>query len=130
MIILSMVFVVLAVALLAVGLVRGEEAYYYLSIVASAVAGLALVTGVRLAAAAKSVDDDFDARPSEPRGPTPAIGRVPAPRQRPAGQRNWAPREGGAGVEGGGGVDGVEPEPPDEPPVQVMTPLESTGWAS
>jgi len=112
----SILFVLVAAGLFVAGVLQGDEVYYYLSIVASAIAALALVVGVRTMAAGRS-DDDFDAPPPGQRRPGPAVGRAAAPKQ--LGSRAEAP---GTELE-------VRADPPDEPPAQYVTPIEAARLA-
>jgi hypothetical protein len=56
----SILLVVVAAGLLGAGLLRGSDSFYYGSIVASVVAALALVVGVRRLAEDRPIDDDVD----------------------------------------------------------------------
>jgi hypothetical protein len=121
----SILFVLVAAGLLAVGVALGENAFYYLSIVASAIAALSLLVGVRQATNRRG-DDDFDIRPISTRRPVPAIGNLAVPRQITGGPSAVptaaiasTPHDPASGT-------GVLPDPPDEPSVQAITDLVAT----
>lgn len=142
MIIGSMVFVLVAAGLLVVGLNQGDELYYYLSIVASALAALSLIVGVRLIAAGRAEDDSFDA-PIGVRDIGPAVGRAPAPSafavapaqadrrgpRRRAANRRRDDDQRSAGSATALAVT-VSADPPDEPPVEFATPIEASRVAT
>jgi hypothetical protein len=80
----SIVGVLTAAVLLVVGLIRLDDTLFLSSIVASAVAALALVVGVRQFPAGRLPEVDFDVRPGGPglsRRPGKPIGRAGVPRQ-------------------------------------------------
>jgi hypothetical protein len=74
----SIGLVLVAVLMLIIGLVRGVEAFYYGSIVASALAALALIVGVRQFPSSRIPEADFDVRP---RRDVRAVGAASVPRQ-------------------------------------------------
>jgi hypothetical protein len=84
MIVASLVLVVVAVVLLVIGLVRLDNTLLYSSIVASALAALALIVGVRQLPAGKVPEADFDVRPTRPGWrPRPVGIAAPLPQSRP-----------------------------------------------
>jgi hypothetical protein len=117
----SISFVLVAAGLLVAGLVSGESTYYYLSIVASALAALALVAGVRQIASRRSAEDDFDVRPIPVQRPGPAIGHVAVPHQIGTPE----PARVAAGLAHELGAEGRRPDPPDEPAPQSITAVEA-----
>ncbi len=78
----SILLVLAAAGLFIAGLIRGSELLYYASIVASALAALALIVGVRQLPAARMPEEDFDLGVT--RSPRP-MGRVAIPSQTAAG---------------------------------------------
>lgn len=119
MIIGSILFVFVAAGLLVTGFRSGEDTYYYLSIVASALAALALIAGVRQIATRRAAEDDFDVRPISVHRPA-AIGHVAVPHQigtaEPAKAIASTPHA---------GTPGTLPDPSDEPGVQSITSVEA-----
>jgi hypothetical protein len=84
MIVASLMLVVAAVVLLVIGLVRLDNTLLYSSIVASALAALALIVGVRQLPAGKVPEADFDVRPTRPGWrPRPVGIAAPLPQSRP-----------------------------------------------
>ena len=118
----SILLVIVAASLLVVGLFRGSDPYFYGSIVASVLAALALVVGVRQLPAARMPDDDFDVGRGDTELVVPPTGRLSP---RPVG-RAGVPRQVGVDVSTGGdmsaGGDGNDAAvPPDEPAEQSLT---------
>ena len=114
MIVGSIVLLVVAAALLVVGLVRRSDDLYYGSIVGSVLAALALVVGVRQMSVAAD-DDDFDVRPSAPKLADAAESRAALPAPLGSGV---PPRAVGHAV--AAQTDPDESFLPDEPPAQPV----------
>ena len=118
----SILLVLVAAGLLVVGLFRGSDPYFYGSIVASVLAALALIVGVRQLSAARMPDDDFDVGRGDTELVVPPRGRLSP---RPVGRAGVPRRVGvdmGTGVDVGTGVDGTDAAvPPDEPAPQSVT---------
>jgi len=118
----SIGLVLVAAALLVVGLFLGSDPLFYGSIVSSAVAALALLVGVRQFPAGRLPDADFDHAPVR-LGALPAIAYGPP---RPIGRATVPEQPGGSLIE-----DVVDADPwldqadaavpSDEPPGQVLT---------
>lgn len=120
----SILLVYVAVCLIALGVIRGEDVFYYLSIVSSALAALALIVGLRQDPALRLPDADFDV------GRDGAAGRTGHLQwRRPIGRavvRRLIPVPGP--VSAGAPSDGAA-DPPDEPPAQLMTNTAATRLA-
>lgn len=91
----SIAAVAVATLLLVLGLLLSVPVLFYVSILLTVVAALALLAGVRRLPAARLPEDDFDvgpARPGMPMRPEQAVGRASAPSlpvippSRPAGE--------------------------------------------
>jgi hypothetical protein len=134
----SILLIVVAACLLVAGAVRGSDALYYLSIVSSVLAALALIVGLRPGREGRLPDADFDVG-REAVGVGVLPGPVPSARAE-EGRDREGPDAGGPGVaiagaaRYGGAREGPVPipsapethtgggaEPPDEPPMQTLT---------
>jgi hypothetical protein len=119
----SIALVLVAAALWVIGLRESSDLWYYSSIVASVLAAFALLTAVRQRAQEQIPEDDFDVDPLyRPGGAIPVVprptGRAAVPRApliNPPHQREEPAAPPAASP------NGFEPEPPDEPPAQVIT---------
>lgn len=107
MIVGSIVFVLIACVFLVFGVVNGDEVFYYLSVVASALAALALVVGVRHRAQ-QGEGDELDEAATAVRGPTPRL-----PRQASTSEATQADVR----------LALTSPDPPDEPAEQSVSAL-------
>ena len=130
MIVGSILLVLVAAGLLVTGLVLGSDEFFYSSIVGSVIAALALIVGVRQAAAIQAEDDDFDVRPGAPPDLTEAVFAArPVEFASVSGAR--VPRQ-QAGADFAADSDAVpaadaegDEIPPDEPPAQQVTEAEA-----
>ncbi|GIJ77762.1 hypothetical protein SAMN05443287_111142 [Micromonospora phaseoli] len=79
MIVISLALILVAVVLLVLGLAGGSSALLVISIAASLLAAVALVTGARQAAAGRAPTQDGApvGQPAEPAGPAAPVGREP-----------------------------------------------------
>jgi hypothetical protein len=119
----SIALVVVAAVLWVIGLRESSDLWYYSSIVASVVAAFALLTAVRQRARAQIPEDDFDVDPAyRPAGAIPLLprptGRAAVPRLINPERRLPSQRDDPAPADSSSEVD---PEPPDEPPAQMIT---------
>ena len=116
MIVGSIVLVLVATGLLVAGLALSSYIFYYTSIVASVLAGMTLLVGVRQAPAARALDGDFDVRPGLPDLAEDAVDA--ASTARPIGRAEVPTRR---RIEDDLDPDSDESVPPDEPPEQQVT---------
>ena len=143
MIVGSIVLVAIAALLLVVGLAQHNEVLYYSSIVASVLAALALLVGVRQFPAGRLPEADFDVRPGGPGPggpPVRPIGRAEVPRLADPGSSRPVsePSNGTAGATLVEDAADLAPQdlvrfelddravPDDEPPVQAVTESDAT----
>lgn len=127
MIIGSIALVLVAAALWMIGLRENSDLWYYSSIVASVLAAFALLTAVRQRARAQMPEDDFDVDPLyRPAGAIPLVprptGRAAVPRPPLINPERRSPRQSDEPTTAPpASPSEFEPEPPDEPPAQVIT---------
>lgn len=145
----SLLLILVAVALLGVGLARGSNALLVGSIAASLLAAIALVVGARRAAASRVDEPEFDGEPEPARGNegyqreepshVPVASRPTEPIDRSA-EREPAlanavaaetaappllPSTTPGPAELAEADDDVDDDPPDEPPPQLVTPADA-----
>jgi len=119
----SIALVVVAAVLWVIGLLESSDLWYYSSIVASVLAAFALLTAVRQRARAQIPEDDFDVDPTyRPAGAIPLVprptGRAAVPRLINPERRLPSQRDEPVPADSSSELD---PEPPDEPPAQMIT---------
>lgn len=136
MIVGSILLIFVAACLLVVGAIRGSDGLYYLSIVSSVLAALALIVGLRTDREGRLPDADFDVG-RDAVGTAVLPGPVRSGRADGGGDREGpdAAGRGDAGAARAGGARDVPvpvptnpdehaseaAEPPDEPPAQALT---------
>jgi hypothetical protein len=126
----SIALVVVSAALWFLGLRESSDLWYYASIVSSVLAAFALIVGARQRARARIPDDDFDVDPLHRTPGVVVVGIAPgvrAPTRRPAGQAAVHTPTADAGLPVTPARAGEEPvpDPPDEPPPQLITDLQA-----
>jgi hypothetical protein len=109
----SIVLALVAAALLVLGVVTGPELFYYGSIGASVLAGLALISGLRHQSAAQARAAELDPDPVE----------VPAPRASRRVRARSGARASIPVTDEGTGRAPADIGLPDEPPEQPLTPV-------
>jgi hypothetical protein len=134
----SLVLVGTAAVLLVLGLTQSSDALFYSSIVASVLAALALLVGVRQFPAGRLPEADFDVRPGGPGPGGPPVrptGRAEVPRRADAGEAVAVPTDSMSTVAATPVEDAADlaahdlarfelddrPVPDDEPAVQPVT---------
>ena len=137
MIIGSIALVAVSAVLWLIGLRESSDQWYFASIVGSVLAAFALMVGVRLRARARMPEDDFDIDTLHPApdwiplAPRP-IGRAQVPSQPVGGMGLGEPAAAEMSLVSEAALvpeppadDGLGPEPPDEPPAQLITEREA-----